>query len=240
MSKQTVEIACGAETAGALMGVFQEMADAYGKAVARQQADREGVPDGYEKNARGWLIPAGEVKSKDMLESRFVDAFHGLAAAAAAACDHVRLAAFAESDALVGMIVADAGGDAGAAQRGKATLQNLAATRRVTIDRRDTVAFGPEVQAAKDLVMACVRKWSDGANAHLVQLAMAAFQANGKGDLSVGKVAALWRIECADEKWQAAMSALKEALRPTGTATYLRFHERGAPDGKWQLIEARI
>lgn len=240
MSRETVEIVCGPQTAEALEGLFQEMADAYEKALAKQNGEKAGVPDGYVKNAKGWLIPQGEVKSKDMLEARFVDSCHGLAAAAAAACDHVRLAAFAESDALVGMIVADAGGDAASSQRGKVTLQNLTATRRIVIDRRDTVAFGPEVQAAKDLVMACVRKWSDGANAHLVQLAMAAFQANGNGDLSVSKVAALWRIECADEDWQAAMAALKEALRPTGTATYLRFHERADPDGKWQLIEARI
>ena len=239
MSKETVEIACGPQTADALEGIFQEMADAYEKALAKRQGEKEGVPPGYVKNARGWLLPEREVKSKDLLESRFVDAFHGLAAAAAAACDHVRLSAFSEIDALVGMIVSDAGGDA-SAQRGKVTLQNMTATRRIVIDRRDTVAFGPEVAAAKDRVMACVRKWSDGANAHLVQLAMAAFQANGNGDLSVSKVAALWRIECADEDWQAAMAALKDALRPTGTATYLRFHERQDPDGKWDLVAAGI
>lgn len=239
MSRETVEIVCGPKTAEALEGIFQEMADAYETALKKQSADAEGVPDGYVKNARGWMMPAAEVKSKDLLEGRFVDAFHCLASAAAAACEHVRLAAFAESDALVGMIVADAGGDADA-KRGKVTLQNMTATRRIVIDRRDSVAFGPEVQAAKDLVMACVRKWSDGANAHLVRLAMAAFQANGNGDLSVSKVATLWRIECEDEDWQAAMAALKDALRPTGTSTYLRFHERKYPDGKWELIEARV
>ncbi|HRR34743.1 MAG TPA: DUF3164 family protein [Kiritimatiellia bacterium] len=239
MSRETVEITCGPETAAALEGIFQEMAEAYEQARARQDTDAEGVPDGYVKNAKGWLLPAADVKSKDLLEGRFVDEFHRLAAAAAAACAHVRLAAFAESDALVGMIVEDAGG-CHDGHAGKVTLQNMRATRRITIDRRDTVAFGPEVQAAKDLVMACVRKWSDGANAHLVQLAMAAFQANGRGDLSVSKVAALWRIECQDADWQTAMAALKEALRPTGTASYLRFHERTGPDGKWQLIEARI
>ena len=39
---------------------------------------------------------------------------------------------------------------------------------------------------------------------------------------------------------QAAMAALKDSLRTTGLATYLRFHERADPDGKWQLIEARV
>ena len=234
-----IEIECCEGTAERLRDLFQEMANAHTDAVDLQSQERAGVPDGYVKNAKGWMMPEASVKANDLLEGDFVDSYHCLMEAVGAGCRFLKLSAFSESHALVGMIVGDAGGS-GATEQGKVTLQNLRATRRVVIDRRDTVAFGPEVAAARDRVMACVRKWSDGANANLVQLAMAAFQANGNGELSVSKVAALWRIECADEEWQGAMAALKDALRPTGTATYLRFHRRVDPDGKWELVEAKV
>jgi hypothetical protein len=73
-----------------------------------------------------------------------------------------------------------------------------------------------------------------------VSLATLAFQTNSSGDLSVSKVASLWRMECDDPDWADAMAALKESLRTTGMATYMRFHQRADPDGKWELVEARV
>ena len=239
MSGQTKKYEFSAAASAALGDMFEAMARAYDRAQEELQKQNDGVPEGYVKNAKGWMMPASSVREKDALEDRLVDAMYLQAAAVAEACRFLKLAALSESHALVWMAVADAGGD-GSSEAGKVTLQNLRATRRIVIDRRDTVSFGPEVQAAKEMVMACVRRWGQGANTNLVQLAMAAFQANANGDLSVGKVAALWRMECEDEDWQKAMQALKESLRPSGTATYLRFHERADPDGKWQLVEARV
>ena len=239
MSKQTVEIECSGQAARELRGLFQEMARAYDAQGAKIAAANASVPAGYIRNAKGWLIPEPNVKEKDKLEDGFVEAFHLRMAAVSEACRFLKLSAHSESGALVGMIVGDAGGD-GSSEAGKVTLRNHGATRRIVIDRRDTVAFGPEVAAAKDKVMACVRKWGEGANRNIVALATMAFQTNASGDLSVSKVASLWRMECDDQDWQAAMAALKESLRTTGLATYLRFHERADPDGKWQLIEARV
>jgi hypothetical protein len=237
---QAVKIACSAEAADALRDMVQTMAQAYDAKREQMRKGDSGVPAGYVRNAKGWLMPEGAAKSKDLLEDRYVRDMHLLMASVAAASKLMRLIAYSDAEALVSMIVGDAGGDGGAPSQGKVTLQSLDATRRVTLDRRETVSFGPEVAAARDKVMACVRKWSDGANANLVSLAMAAFAPNGSGDLSVGKVAALWRIECQDEEWQQAMAALKESLRATGTSTYIRFHERQSPDGAWALVDARV
>lgn len=239
MSKKTVQIECMDGTEEMLSGLFQEMAAAFDAERVKQAREWDGVPEGYVQNAKGWMMPAASVKEKDKVEDGFVDQYHRYAAAVGAACGHLRLSAFSESDALVEMIVKDAGGD-GSTERRKVTLQNLRATRRIVIDRRDTVAFGPEVQAAKEKVWGCVRKWGEGANQNIVALATMAFEPNGNGDLSVSKVAVLWRLDCQEPEWQDAMAALKDALRPTGTATYLRFHERKDPDGKWNLVEAGI
>ena len=234
-----IEIDCCEGTAERLRDLFQEMAQAYENATERQARERAEIPAGYVKNAKGWMMPIASVKANDLLEGDFVDNYHCLMEAVGAGCRFLKISAFSESHALVDILVSEAGGS-GETEQGKVTLQNLRATRRVVIDRRDTVAFGPEVAAARDRVMACVRKWSDGANANLVQLAMAAFQANGNGELSVSKVASLWRIECDDAEWQGAMTALKDSLRATGTTTYLRFHQRADPDGKWELVEAKV
>lgn len=239
MNQMFIKVDCGEAAGEVLQPLFNEMARAYEKAVASQSKEKQGVPDGHVRNAKGWLMPVASVKQKDVLEDALVERCHLMMAAVAEGCRMMRLGTHSECDALIGMIVADAGGD-GATQVGKVTLQNLSATRRLLIDRRDTMAFGPEVAAARDKVMSCVRKWSDGANTNLVSLAMAAFQANGNGELSVSKVAALWRIECDDSEWQEAMTALKDSLRVAGQTTYIRMHERTDPDGKWELIEAKV
>jgi len=235
----TINIECSEQAAEALRPLFAEMARAYERAAAGQAKQKESVPAGHVRNAKGWLMPVASVKQRDLLEDALVDRCHLMMAAVAEGCRMMRLGTHSECDALIGMIVEDAGGD-GATQVGKATLQNIGATRRIMFDRRDTLAFGAEVTAARDKVMACVRKWSDGANPHLVALANAAFQANGNGDLSVSKVASLWRMECDDPEWQDAMTALKDSLRVAGQTTYIRMHERQDPDGKWELIEAKV
>jgi hypothetical protein len=241
MEKQSIELGCSKATADALRDLFVEMARAYEAKAKEQEAESRDIPPGYIKNAKGWMLPVEQASQRDLLESSFVDGFHLLVEAMAAGCEHVRLSAFSEASSLVSMVVADAGGNGATAQAmGKTTLLNYPATRRITIDRRDTVAFGPEEAAARDLAMACIRKWDAGSNKHIVALANLAFQTNSGGELSVSKVAALWRIECDDEDWQAAMAALKSAIRTTGVSTYLRFHERKAPDGKWSLIEAHV
>ena len=239
MSRMMIHIECREKTAETLQHLFSEMARAYDIAAANQERQNETVPAGHVRNAKGWLMPVASVKQKDLLEDALVERCHLMMAAVAEGCRMMRLGTHSECDALIGMIVADAGGD-GSTQVGKVTLQNLAATRRITIDRRDTMAFGAEVAAARDKVMSCVRKWSDGANPHLVALANAAFQANGNGELSVSKVASLWRIECDDPEWKDAMTALKDSLRVAGQTTYVRMHERQDPDGKWELIEAKV
>lgn len=242
MPKQqvSVEMVCSGEAVAALRDVWETMARAYDAKREQMRHDNADVPEGFVRNAKGWLLPVAAVKEKDMIEDSYVRDMHLMVAAVEAACRYLRLSAYSEADALVSMIVGDAGGDGSAARRSKVTLQSLDATRRVTIDWRETVAFGPEVAAAKDMVMACVRGWSAGAQQHLVNLAMLAFQTNSAGDLSLSKVASLWRMACDEPEWQQAMAALKESLRATGTTTYLRFHERQSPDGAWVLAEVKV
>lgn len=228
------------EAVAALGELFEIMGQAYDAKLGQMRRDAVGVPEGYARNAKGWLLPMSAMKEKDVLEDRFVREMHLLLAAVSAACRHLRLSAYSEADALVSMIVGDAGGDGEASRQGKVTLQSLDATRRVTVDRRETVAFGPEVFAAKEQVMACVHNWSGGANQYLINLALLAFQTNANGDLSLSKVASLWRYKCDDTAWQKAMEALKDSLRATGSTTYLRFHERQSPDGAWALVDAKV
>ena len=147
---QAIKIACSAEAADALRDMVQTMAQAYDAKREQIEKGDVGMPVGYVRNAKGWLIPLTATKDKDILEDRYVLDMHLLMAAVSAASKIMRMITFTEAEALVSMIVGDAGGNGLlASDRGKVTLQSLDATRRVTLDRRETVAFGPEVAAAR-------------------------------------------------------------------------------------------
>ncbi len=92
------------------------------------------------------------------------------------------------------------------------------------------------MEAAKALIMACIKRWSEGANPHMSTLVSRAFAPGRNGQLKTAAVLDLLRIEFEDVEWNKAMAALKDSIATNGTAIYVRVYERIGDSGQYKAI----
>lgn len=109
--------------------------------------------------------------------------------------------------------------------RGGMTFRSFDGTMEVQISVGENIAFGPELEVAKELIDACILRWSEDANDNIKVLVQDAFQTNKQGRIDTGRVLGLRRLSIEDEEWQRAMDAIGDAVRKTTTKTYARFYE---------------
>lgn len=183
------------------------------------------TPAGYRRNAAGDLIAAVNIKPEHLLEDELV---LNLIPEAQALAD--ALAAFREKTlseiAAYQELVASKYGVTRNNPEGNITLSAFDGSAKVERVVAKSISFGPELQAAKALIDACVTRWSEGANANLLTFVFDAFQIDRKGKISTDKVLGLRRLAIDDPEWARAMEAISDAVRVTGSKTYARFYRR--------------
>lgn len=122
-------------------------------------------------------------------------------------------------------------------RKGGYSLLSYDGSIKIVIDNDTLIAVTEKVSVARDAILSCVRKWSDGANRNLVELVSRAFETDRQGHLSVARLLALrsYKIE-GDPDWDAAMDALSQGLVASGSRTYVRFYRRDGASGKFKQI----
>ena len=96
--------------------------------------------------------------------------------------------------------------------------------------------FDERLQAAKNLIDECINEWAKGSRPEIMVLVQQAFQTDKEGNLNVGRILALRRLEIADERWKAAMTAIGESVQVIGTKQYVRLYERVGDSGRYVPI----
>lgn len=192
------------------------------------------IPDGYMQNSSGHLVLREHVRPEHLLEDELV---RGLAKEAEEIREILvkfRAKCFQEARAFQDMLAekycAKRGGE-----KGNLTLKTYDGNTRMMVSINDCVAFGPELQIAKDLVDGCLKRWSTGANKNLSAIVNDAFDVGKEGKLRKDKILGLLRLNIEDEEWQRAMQAISDSIRIDTTREYVRFHER-LPVGGWGLL----
>lgn len=192
------------------------------------------VPDGYMANASGHLVPKTLVREHDLLRDEVA---RRLAARAVAA--HQLLVEF-KRDALAD--IADLvkitgerfdvklGGD-----KGNVQITTYDGRFKILRSVADRIAFTEEIEAARELINDCIRRWSEGANDNIRVLVDRAFRTDTKGQMKTSAVLELLRLDIQDEQWKQAMAAIRESIQSTGTATYVRVYERNS-HGSYEAI----
>lgn len=192
------------------------------------------VPDGYMANASGHLVPKTLVREHDLLRDEVA---RRLAARAVAA--HQLLVEF-KRDALAD--IADLvkitgerfdvklGGD-----KGNVQITTYDGRFKILRSVADRIAFTEEIEAARELINGCIRRWSEGANDNIRVLVDRAFRTDTKGQMKTSAVLELLRLDIQDEQWKQAMAAIRESIQSTGTATYVRVYERNS-HGSYEAI----
>lgn len=182
------------------------------------------VPEGYMMNAEGALMPLDKVKPAHKLEDETVRRIIAEAKAVSAQLAKFKDVAMGDAQAFRAMVAEQYGAKKGGA-KGNMTMRSYDGALSIQVQVSETIDFGAELQAAKELIDDCVEEWAKGSNDNLHTLINHAFQVNKEGNIDTGRVLGLRRLDITDANWLSAMNAISDAVRVTGSRTYIRFYE---------------
>ncbi|MDD7908538.1 DUF3164 family protein [Pseudovibrio exalbescens] len=187
-------------------------------------------PDKYWKNAKGALVPLETIKMEHQEEDALVKEIVASARFLNTALSKFKADALGNVQAFRDLVAEKYGAKKGG-KKGNMTLMSYDGTLCVQVAIAEHISFGPELEAAKALIDECINKWSKGANQNLQVLVDDAFQVDKEGKISTTRVLGLRRSNIEDDDWQRAMDAISDAVRVTGSKTYLRVYERDPMTG---------
>lgn len=187
------------------------------------------------QNADGAYVPLARIKEVDLLRDSLVRDFCAQARDLSTELAAFRENAFADIGAF-----ADASAEEHGIQlrgrKGGFSLMSYDGQQKIVVDNDTLIAVNEKVSIAREAVFACVRRWSDGANANLVEIVRRAFETDKQGHLSVARLLSLRSYRIDDAEWSAAMEALAQGLTAYGSKTYIRYYQRASTDEKFEQI----
>ena len=187
--------------------------------------DQTTVPAGYMRNAQGHLVPLELVKPIDQERDRLVRELVALAKDLNARLVAGKSKMFGDVAAFVELSSEQYGVKRGGT-KGNITLTTYDGAFKLQIATAENVTFDERLQAAKTLIDECINEWAKGSRPEIMVLVQQAFQTDKEGNLNVGRILALRRLEIADPRWQEAMKAISESVQVIGTKQYVRLYER--------------
>lgn len=193
----------------------------------------------YMQDAKGNLVPLDNVKPQHKLEDETVRKVIDFAESLSAEIGRFRNHTFADLFSLTAVLAQEYGSSKGGA-KGNTTYQTFDGCMKVQVQVSDLVDFGPEIQVAKTLIDECLNEWAADSRPEIRSIVTRAFNTDKEGQINKSEIFMLMRMESEDERWQKAMTALKDAIRVTGSKSYLRFYKRDAPDADWTTITIDI
>jgi len=187
--------------------------------------DQSPVPEGYMRNAQGHLVPLELVKPIDQERDRLVRELAKVAKDLNARLVAGKSKMFGDVAAFVELSAEQYGVKRGGL-KGNVTLSTYDGAFKLQIATAENVTFDERLQAAKTLIDECINEWAKGSRPEIMVLVQQAFQTDKEGNLNVGRILGLRRLEIADQRWQEAMKAIGESVQVIGTKQYVRLYER--------------
>jgi len=202
------------------------------------------IPDGrvevagafYMPDARGRLTPLELVRAQDLLQDEMVRRILGHALALSAQIARFRAHCADDIAAFDSLLEGEYGGHARRSVKGNRTYVTLDGTARVSVQIAEQVTFGPELQVARDLVDECLDEWAKDSRDEIRAIVSHAFQADAEGQISRSAIYSLLRLDIDDPRWRRAMEAVRDAMRVTGSKSYIRAYRRARPDAEWEPV----
>ncbi len=190
----------------------------------------------YVKDGRGRLVPRDLVRPQNLLQDEMVRkiVFH-----AGELRDRVcrfRGHTMDDISSFDALLEDEYGGHSRTSVKGNRTYQTFDGCMKVQVQIAETVAFGPELQIARDLVDECLAEWAKGTRKEIRAIVGQAFKTDQEGEISRGAIYALTRLDIEDPRWRKAMDAVHDAMRVVGSTSYVRIYTRENPELPWQAI----
>jgi len=194
----------------------------------------------YMRDAKGSLVPLEAIKPQDALMDEVVGKVFAHAKDLSAQIARFKEHTFADLTGFQDLLQQEYDVKKPENWKGNYTLTSFDGRKKVTVQIAERIDFGPELQVAKALVDECLREWSADSSANLRSIVNRAFAVDQAGKINKAELFSILRLEIDDDRWQAAMKAIRDSMRVTGTKEYVRFYERTSADGPWQAVSLDI
>ncbi len=190
----------------------------------------------YMRDGQGRLTPLDLVRAQDQLQDEMVRKVVHYADALSYLIERFRVKSFDDVGAFDSLLEQEYGGHSRRSVKGNRTYMSYDGCRKVQVQIAERVAFGPELQVARDLVEECLSEWAKGSRVEIRSVVSHAFRVDKEGEISRAGIYSLLRLEIDDARWRKAMAAIRDAMRVVGSKTYIRCYRRETPDAAWQPI----
>ncbi|WP_298815436.1 DUF3164 family protein [uncultured Roseibium sp.] len=189
----------------------------------------------YMRDANGSLVPLENVKPQNKLEDETVRKVIGYAEQLSAQIARFKGHTFTDLGEFDALLAQDYGLQKGG-KKGNRTYQTLDGCMKVQVQVADLIDFGPQLQIAKALIDECLIEWAADSRPEIRTIVTRAFNTDKEGQVNQSEIFMLLRLEIDDPRWKKAMDAIRDAMRVTGSKSYLRFYRRDTPDAGWEAV----
>jgi hypothetical protein len=193
------------------------------------------IPAGYRQDAQGRLVGEGQIKPIDQVRDKLVYDIVEQALGIREGLVQFKLGAFADIEAFVDLSLGEYGVQVGG-RKGNVTLMSFDGRYKVIRAMAERITFDERLQAAKELIDACLHEWTEGARDELRTLIQNAFSVDREGKIRTGQVLALRRYNIKDARWQMAMKAIADAVQVIDSKAFIRIYERDEATREYRAI----
>lgn len=193
------------------------------------------IPQGYKQKHNGTLVPLDQIKELDLLRDELVNNIAATFIAERESLSQLKQTILDEMGAFVELSAEQYNTKLGG-KKGNLLLMSFDGRYKVVMQIQESIVFDERLQVAKELIDACIHKWSNGADDKILTLVNDAFQVDKAGNVSTARILALRRLKIEDEQWEQAMKAIADSMTIAGSKTYVRVYERIGKENAWQVI----
>nr|WP_281500656.1 DUF3164 family protein [Kordiimonas marina] len=188
---------------------------------------------------KGRPIPVDNISPKDKLVDQAVRKIICYAGELSDQIGRFKGHTFDDIGALMDVLREEYGAPVGG-KKGNVTFTSFDGLLKVAVQVQDHIAFGPELQIAKELIDQCINDWSADASDKIRALVNHAFDVDRPGNVNREALFALRKIEIDDDRWRKAQQAITDSIRVEGSKSYCRFYHRADIDAPWQAIKVDL
>lgn len=193
------------------------------------------IPEGFVRNAMGHLVPMDQVREQDKLRDQVARELAEEAKTLSRALKNFKKKSLGDVADLISIAGERYGVQMGG-KKGNVTIATYDGRYKVQRCYADRLTFTEEMEVAKAMVYDCIRAWSKGADDHLLAIVDRVFSPGRNGQIKTADVLDLLRLDINDDRWEAAMQAVRDSILVTGSAVYLRVYERIGESDSYKAI----
>ncbi|WP_349295260.1 DUF3164 family protein (plasmid) [Thioclava sp. 'Guangxiensis'] len=189
----------------------------------------------YMADTKGALVPVSLIKPENLLEDEVVRKIAGYASDLSAQVARFKAHTFDDLGGFEALLQQEYHVTKGGA-KGNKTFMSFDGLMKVQVSVADRIDFGPQLQIAKDLMDECLNEWAADARDEIRTIVTRAFNTDKEGQINRTEIFMLLRLDIKDDRWQRAMTAIRDAMRVVGSKTYVRCYQRATPEAAWEAI----